>query len=62
MAEKATTVSEPKQTPANGIDKNSAGEAADKSRTLASASDFSILQVNYLADGDRNFIRAWPYE
>jgi hypothetical protein len=91
MAEKASAVSEPKQTPAKTAavtstrktqrlvteanisiktpaevsadpDKYASGEAVDKSPTHASASHSSILQVNYLVDGDRNFIRAWPYE
>ena len=43
-------------------DKNASGEAVDKLPTRASASHSSILQVNYMVDSDRNFIRAWPYE
>ena len=59
---KANTSAKTSSEASADTDKNTASEAVDKSQTPASASDSSILQVNYLVDGDRNFIRAWPYE
>ena len=61
LAKANTLVDSPAEASAES-EKNATGASADKSQTLASASDSPIRQVNYTVDGDPNFIRAWPYE